>query len=189
MMKFLKYLVPVLVISMLFISCKDDDDKDDEFPPLDRGNIEADAFQMYLTDINTHERDTVGFGYKSTNGNTNVDTIYWKTTVNALRKYDVEIRFFKNGTDVTAQIRNIDTKYINCYREFNTNDLRLEERDLDANSDILGLQTRWASDINFSTDGKGVIKITLNYQAQEKTNLCDSGIRIFEATVPYVIIR
>lgn len=173
---------------MLFISCKDDDDKDDEFPPLDRGSIEADAFQMYLTDISNQQKDTFGFGYKSMSG-ANIDTIYWNTVLNGLKRYEVEINYFKDGVNITQQIVNQGVKYINCYREFDSRDLKLDERNLDANSNILGLESEWSVDNNSSTDGKGVIKITLNYQAQEKTNLCDSGIRIFEATVPYVIIR
>jgi hypothetical protein len=185
-LRLLSLLTVCFVLS--FLSCKDDDSDDSEFPETDRGDVVVDSYLFILEDIKTNQKDTFGYGNMSTTGAT-YDTIFWRTNLNQIRNYEAEIRYFDNGVDVTQKIKNQGTSYINCYREFETKDIELRNRGRDSNSDILGIETEWFVKNNSPTNGLGVIKISLNYQSLDKTNLCDSGVRIFEATPPYKVLK
>jgi hypothetical protein len=105
-------------------------------------------------------------------------------------RYSATVNFYQDQQEVTSIIRQNYDDYIVCYRSYNTNELELNFLERDTDGYLLGLESRWASYIrpNSDTTGEGHIKITLNYQPLRKNDLCDPGIRIFEAQMPYKIL-
>lgn len=187
MKNFNKTILATLLIAFLAISCEEEQDDELEFPPVDRGNVSADAYLLLLEDIKTARVDTFGYGALSQTSAVS-DTIVLDTAVNSTRRYEYSILYFNNGQNVTASIKQQATSYVNCFREFDTRDIRIIEESEDNNGDKLGLDGIWAIDFNANTPGTGRLKITLNYNSLRKQgDACDPGVRIFEASVPYKI--
>ena len=63
----------------------------------------------------------------------------------------------------------------------NTNNFRIGDSNLDANSSKLGTETTW----QVLNNGAWNVKVTLNYIHLNKQGLCDAGVRIFESTINY----
>ncbi len=175
----------MLMLAFLAISCEEDEEDEPDFPPVDRGNVSANAYLLLLEDIKTSEVDTFGYG-SLTQGSGNFDTIFLDTAVNSTRRYEYSLLYFDNGQNVTTSLKQQAERYVNCFRDFDTRDIRIIEESEDSNGDKLGLDGIWAVDFNANTPGTGNFKITLNYNSLAKQgNACDPGVRIFEAIVPY----
>ncbi len=191
------FFLTVIALGVLNQSaCIDDDGASaPEFPPIDRGNIEANrviisfspmgdtstvlAYEYYDADgFNTGNAPTVnqqvGLKFSSSGG---------------IRTYDAKVQFFIDSREVTSDIENLDTKYIVCYLDMNSNNLRLHNRNFDSNNKFLGTETTWQvlddRGGSGSANGSGKLRITLNYLPTAKEETCNQGIRIFEGILNY----
>ncbi|MEQ8910116.1 MAG: hypothetical protein RIC95_13045 [Vicingaceae bacterium] len=171
---------------LFFVACEKEDNEDarDDFPPIDYGNIQADAFQVLLTDEYSSITDTFGFGYLAENPN-GIDTMRWNTLPNVNRYYKMEVQYYYQGVDVSPQIRAQGTSYYNCIRQLDFNKLKIIDIEQDANNDNLGLKTDWevaiGNDINPSDE---TAKLSINYIKIDKQGFCDQGVNIFEGLMP-----
>lgn len=198
----LLHLLPTvfLISIILLISCSknaDGGDPSPEFPPLDRGTIEANRALLTFT-----ERDdttqTQTFEYYDPDGiggnmATILDTIKLKRPMPGIsrRWYVSNIQIFQDNELKNQSIASLDRNYMICYRGQNPRNLELGAMTLDQDGFTLGLGSTWftedESGISNPSDGTGSIKVSMNYQKQAKTGLCDPGVLIFEAVFPYIV--
>lgn len=191
---FLKGISFSIVISLLFFySCKDDDiaDNPKDFPPVDKGDIQANRYLLTFFEKNdTSARQTVEFyDPDGIGGNDPIirEQLVLKKPSSSFLFYSSEIRFFNDMVEVTDQIINKQTKYISCYRSYNTANLRGGDFNKDVDGKQLGTTAEWSTLDMLGNDGSGVIRVTLNYIPLTKEGLCDAGVRILEGSVPYQI--
>ena len=163
-----------------------------EGPPIDRGHTEANRVKIIFSSVGSIEQysDTAEiYDIDGIGGNDPfiVDTLKlkWKDSTGAAINYQADIEFYSGTNNVTSAIQTNEEDYIICYRDFESQELILQSRDNDADGKILGLSSDWLTVVNNTTSGKGRIRISLNYQAATKNDLCDEGIRIFENNIPY----
>jgi hypothetical protein len=186
--------LPILFVLCLFTSCITDDDGaiPPPAPPVQRGNTEVNRFEITFTPRSGGGTSQI-FEYYDVdglNGNAPVVNENWTldySEFGGVKSYSASIKFFLDMTDVTDQIENSGNNYIVCYREMNTNNLRLNNSNSDSNGLNLGTETTWQvlNDQTSGSNGKGIVKITLNYIHLGKEGLCDAGVRIFEGTINY----
>lgn len=176
--KFINYFVLAGIVLMSFSCEKEKDEPENENPPTDRGDVEVDSYWFIFEDVSSQIKDTFKYGKFGTN-TMRYDTIRLNRQ-SSNNAYSASIQFFDGQQNVTNHIETNGFNYIVCYRGNNTDHIRLEDRNRDSNNNILGLKSNWGVE----SVGTGDIRITLNYQ-RNKENLCDGGVRIFEATVPY----
>ena len=189
------YSIFVLLIALLIASCSDDDgNPPDPFPDINRGDIEANRLKITFTlDTDTTNVQTIEFS--DPDGLEGADPIIVDTikllgpiVQTAKRNYSSTIEFFDGSDDVTGSIRAKEDEYVICYRDMNTNNLELKRTDVDSDGKRLGFELEWSTvEILTPPPTDGHIKITLNFQPSGKDGLCDPGIRIMEARVPYQI--
>lgn len=182
---------------MIFLmqGCNADDEgaTPPDFPPIDRGTVEANRFLMTFTLLaDTSQSQTVEFYDPDGLGGSDPleqDTIFLREpTSGQFRDYSSTIEFYENSVNVTSQIIAQGTNYAICYRGLDDRILRVGITDEDSEGKQLGLEARWSTVNSASTSKSGTLKITLNYQAARKENLCDPGVRILEAYLPYELI-
>lgn len=182
------------LLSLALVACGNDDDVDDPvFPPVNRGDVEANRLKITFTLNSDSTQSTFEFFDPDGVGGANpviVDTIkLLKPTSGNRRQYNSSINFFNGTTPVTQEIIDKDNRYIVCYRNLNKDNLRFGNPDLDRDGINLGINGIWST---ISTLGNpinsGTIRITLNFQPLTKDGTCDPGIRILEANMPYIII-
>lgn len=171
---------------MSFSCEKDKDEPETQFPPTDRGDVQIDSYLFMLTDVSTQELDTFRYGDFDTE-TALYDTIRWETFASSQKAYSAKIEFFFEGESVNSDIIANEQDYIVCYRGYSTYDLRITGLGKDSDNRTLGLESDWQAVNNNNSRGAGEIYITVNYQPQEKDGLCDPGVLIFEANVPYQI--
>jgi hypothetical protein len=186
--------LPILFVICLFTACISDDDgaKAPPAPSVQRGNTEVNRFEITFTPRSGGGPSQI-FEYYDVdglNGNAPVVNESWTLDYSGsggIKPYSASIKFFLDTTDVTDQIENSGSNYIVCYREMNTNNLRLNDSNFDSNGLKLGTETTWQvlNDQASGSSGNGIVKITLNYIDLGKEGLCDAGVRIFEATINY----
>lgn len=178
----------------LFSACINDDEGTEtpEPSPIERGDVEVNRFEITFTPKSgggaskTFEfNDPDGLG-----GNPPVTNDIWKLDYSrsgGIKTYDAEIKFFNGNVEVTDQIESKPSNYIVCYRGMNTQDLRLNDSNLDDNGLRLGTITTWQVLHVFGSAGqnKGNLKISLNYIHLRKEGICDAGVRIFESSLNY----
>lgn len=186
--------LPILFVLSLFTACITDDDgaKPPLAPPTQRGNTEVNRFEITFTSRSGGGGSQIFEFYDTdgVNGNAPAVNEVWSLQYagfGGVRSYKASIKFFLDGTDVTDIIENSSTKYIVCYREMNTNNLRLNDSNFDSNGLKLGTETTWQvlNDQASSGSGNGIVKISLNYIHLGKEGICDAGVRIFEGTINY----
>lgn len=184
--KILSYFALISIVLMSFSCEKDKDEPEDENPPTDRGDVEIDSYLFIITDLSSQEVDTFKYGDFDTETD-KYDTLRWKAVQSSERTYSAKIEFYNNGEEVNSKIIANEQDYIVCYWEFYTNDLEPFDISEDSDGRRLGLETKWRVIDNNESIGSGDFRITVNYQSLVKDNLCDPGVRIFEAKVPYII--
>lgn len=183
--KFMRYFALAGIVLMSFSCEKEKDEPENENPPTDRGNIEVDGYWFIFEDVSSQVKDTFKYGKFGTD-TLKYDTIRLDRFVNSSieKQYAAEIQFFDSQQNVTEQIKDKGFNYIVCYRGADTDYIRLENRNRDANGYILGLESEWYTKGGANQNVMGSVRVTLNYQTN-KENLCDGGVRIFDVTVPY----
>lgn len=173
---------------LMSFSCEKEEEKKiggDNDQPLDSGDIKVDGYWFIIENPSNPGQPIDTFKYGSFDTETaNYDTIRLEREINSDKDFNAFIRFYDGSNDVTQQIRNNGYDYIVCYRDMDTDELRLNDRDLDVNDKILGLESEWSTVGGINQNVVGTVRITLNYQVN-KESLCDAGVRIFNATVPY----
>lgn len=193
-MKKIRKIIPVLCILLSFNACIVDDDvvEPQDTPELQRGDVEANRFEIKFTPKSgggpskTFEfYDTDGSG-----GNTPVTNETWELSFSSsggIQSYDASIKFYLDSKEVTEQIDNRASNYIVCYRDMNTDNFRVNDSNLDSDGLRLGTQTTWQviDDANNSGSESGSVRVTLNYIHLRKEGICDAGVRIFETTINY----
>jgi hypothetical protein len=184
--KILSYFTIISIVLMSFSCEKEKDEPENEFPPTDRGEVEIDSYLFMVTDLSTQAVDTFKYGNFDTETAT-YDTLRWETISSSQKSYAAKIEFYNNGQEVNSKIITNEQDYIVCYREYFNDDLRLEDRNLDSDDRILGIESDWKAVNNSNSRGSGEMRITVNYQPLVKDGLCEPGVMIFEASVPYVI--
>lgn len=191
----MKRILGILITILLFqTACRDDDGtQPPEFPPLNRGTIEANRIQVTFSPRNDPNNQTT-FEYYDMDGPGGNDPIMNETImlnrpiVGEFFTYSCSVRIFQDNVDVTDNLRNLETSYAICYRDVDSRNLRLTDRDLDSEGKPIGLLaefvTRDEGASSNPSNGSGTLRITLNFQ-QEKDGTCDAGIRILEAPMNY----
>lgn len=178
-----KIFLSFLFISILSISaCKKDDDIDRPATEVNKGSIFPNKVVFNLTKKNDSTY-TRSFVYDS-----NVkDTIVFPIELNSsLATYNCTLEFYENGTNRTEEIRNLGTSYMICFKDYNTNNLSVDIKEFDSKGIALALTTEWKAKLK-KVDGS--IRITLNYNQQEKIGTCDTGSRLIEIWFPYKTIE
>ena len=186
--------LPILFVLCLFTACITDDDgaKPPPAPAVQRGNTEVNRFEITFIPRSGGGPSQI-FEYYDVDGlNGNAPSVNENWTLDysqsgGVKSYSASIKFFLDKTDVTDQIENSGNNYIVCYRDMNTNNLRLNDSNFDSNGLKLGTETTWqvVNDQASGSNGNGIVKITLNYIHLGKEGLCDAGVRIFEGTINY----
>lgn len=190
--------VGLLIFSMLFIiSCGSDDEGStpDPFPDLNRGDIKVNRFIFTLTlNEDTTQIAQAEFvdpdGIEGSSPPSRIDTLKLRGPVSqgTFRRYSSEIEFFDGNVSVNAAIKNKDDEYVVCYRDMNDENLRFGDRDKDRDGRPLGIKAEWSTaKAAPNTPENGIIRITLNFQPAGKEGLCDPGVRILEAKIPYLV--
>ncbi|MBD99324.1 MAG: hypothetical protein CMO34_05730 [Verrucomicrobia bacterium] len=190
----------LLISVMLIISCTrnaEGGDPNPDFPPVDRGTIEANRALLTFTerDNTTQSRTFEYYDPDGIGGNsaTIIDTLKLKRPTPGIsrRWYLSEIQLFQDNELKNQNIAVLEKNYMICYRGQNPRNLELESMTLDQGGFTLGLGSTWftedESGISNPSDGTGSIRVTMNFQKQAKNGLCDPGVRIFEAVFPYVV--
>ena len=183
-MSILKTIAKLFLASFILMSfsCEKEEEKK---IGLDSGDIRVDGYWFIIENPSNPGQpvDTFKYGNFDTETAT-YDTIRLEREINSDKDFNAFIRFYDGSNDVTQQIRNRGYDYIVCYRDMDTDELRLNDRDLDVNDKRLGLESEWSTVGGIDQNVVGTVRITLNYQVN-KEGLCDAGVRIFNATVPY----
>ena len=194
MIKLPRTLSLLFVLSILiFSACGDDDlvEDPDDFPPIDRGDIQANRYFLTFVEFNdTSKKQTVEF-YDPDGIGGSAPTVQEKLELKepsaSFFRYSSSIRIFNDSVDVTNEIIAQQTEYIVCHRGYDNNNLRGGEWNNDLNGIQLGTKGEWSTLDQLGNDGSGQIRVTLNYQPTGKEGLCDPGIRILDGSVPYQI--
>ncbi|MCB0801803.1 MAG: hypothetical protein KDB74_01790 [Flavobacteriales bacterium] len=183
-----KSLLFVFFIAIISISsCKKDDDADRPVTEVDKGSIFPDKVVFNLTKKNDSTY-TRSFAYNLPSSSSNVrDTIVFPIDTNSsLATYNCTLEFFENNVNKTDAIRSLGTRYMICFKDFSTNDLSVAVKEFDSKGIALSLTTEWKAKLK---NVNGNIRITLNYNQQEKIGTCDTGSRIVEIWFPYKTIE
>ncbi len=192
-MKNFKILYSIVCITALLFACKDDDvgDEPPPFPPLDKGEIEVNRYLLTIAPKNNpNQKQTVEFYDPDGVGGTPPIIQETLLLINPTGNftYTFELAMFKDSLEVTKDIIARGTSYIICYRDFNPNKIKIGSFDEDAEGVVLGTEAKLSTaDEGLPDDGRGDLRITLNYQPSGKEGLCDPGVRIFEGSIPYQI--
>ena len=193
-MKITSKIVATVLFIGLFSACITDDDG--SVPPepqgIQRGDVEVNRFIISFTP-KSGGGAVKSFEFYDPDGNAGNAPLINETwtldysTSGGNKPYDATIKFYSDSVEVTNQIEAKNTKYIVCYKGMNTNNLRLNDSDLDDDGIKLGITTSWQvlDDQGNSSNGLGNVKVTLNYIHLRKDGLCDAGVRIFESTINY----
>lgn len=178
---------------LIFSACGDDElvDEPKDFPPIDRGDIQANRYFLTFTESNdTSKSETVEFYDPDGIGGADPiiqEQLNLKRPSGSFFRYTSSIRIFNDSVDVTDEIITQQTEYIICYRGYDVANLRGGEWNDDLNGIQLGTKGVWSTTDILGNDGSGEIRVTLNYQPTIKNGLCDPGIRILDGSVPYQI--
>ena len=196
-MKKYKALSIILFLLLPFVACIDDDEGSDvpDFPEPNLGTVQANRVKLTIYPTGTTNQevtyefyDADGVGGAEPTVNEEITLKYPSGGASDLA-YESSIQFFNDNTEVTEQIENLGTQYVICYRNTDTRNLRLSERNNDSNNKPLGLTAEWFTRDDRGLvnpgDGTGEIFITLNFQESGKDGSCDAGFRIFEGTMNY----
>ncbi|MEQ8624589.1 MAG: hypothetical protein RJQ00_07040 [Vicingaceae bacterium] len=194
MTKLSKVLSLFLTLSVLiFSACGDDDlvDEPDDFPPIDRGDIQANRYFLTFTQkSDTSKSQTVEFYDPDGIGGAAPITrelLELKKPSGSFFYYSSSIKIFNDSVDVTDQVIAQQTEYIICYRGYDVNNLTGGDWNEDFNGIQLGTEGEWSTSDKLGNNGSGEIRVTLNYQPTGKDGLCDPGIRILDGSIPYQI--
>ena len=191
-MKLLK-IIPVILLFIFVSACGEDDFvKPQDSPGLQRGDIEAN--RMIITfqprsgggaaqSFEFYDKDGLGGNDPEINESW---TLRYPSS-GSTRNYSAVTRFYLDDVDVTERIEAKGENYIVCYRQGNTLNLRVQDTNLDKNGLKLGTTSNWQTldDTGNGGNGSGTLKVTLNYLHLRKEGICDAGVRIFEASIPY----
>ena len=121
-----KLLVSCFFIALIsFTSCnKDDDETDRPQTEVDKGSIFPNKVVFTLTKKNDSTYTRSFTYYTPVNGAHVVDTIFFPMELNAsLATYDCTLEYYNDDLNRTAEIRDLGTKYMICFRAFNFFDL------------------------------------------------------------------
>lgn len=180
----------LLLISLGSIgsSCSDDEDDAFDFPPIDRGGVEVNRMLIHVEEARNRGVWTT-YEFYAPNGVITVrDTIPFRKGVSGgFVRYDSKIDFMFDNDTVTSLIDARDEKYIICYRNLVNSNLQVGDISVDKNGFIYGREAGWKTVDQRGASDRGTIRITLNYLPGRKENKCDTGIRLIEAEIPYVI--
>jgi len=186
-------ILTILLIGFTIISCeKEDEEEETVFPATDLGPVEVNRvrliFSTEFNNIKTVEDTAEIYDPDGMGGNAPIilDSLIIRrvNSANAAQFYVGDIQLLNGESDVTSTVRSNDEDFIVCYRSFNTDELNLRLRDKDSDGITLGLGTEWNTKVA-NTSGRGIIRVTVNYQPLRKNGLCDAGIRKFDYNIPY----
>lgn len=187
----------LLLFSLLFFACGSDDEGSvaNPFPDINKGDIEANRFLLTFTlEQDSSQKETVEFfdpdGIDGNQPPSIADTVRLQgpVTQGAFRRYLSEIEFFDDNTSVNQAIINKDDEYIICYRAWNADNLRSGDRNEDRDGLPFGITAVWSTAKQTPNPPEGgVIRVTLNFQPAGKEGLCDPGVRILDAEIPYLV--
>ncbi|MFT6166858.1 MAG: hypothetical protein ACJASF_001551 [Vicingaceae bacterium] len=178
----------------LFSACINDDEGTvtPDPVPIDRGNVEVNRMKITLSaktgnastqTIEFYDPDGLGGNAPIKN---EMLTLEYPIS-SSFKPYSGSIKFFKDSMDVTSLIKDAASRYVVCYREMDTDNLRISERNNDSDGVTFGIEALWSviDERARGNTGNGQVKITLNYNQLQKIGLCDTGVRIFEGTINY----
>ena len=188
----------IFLLSIGMAACEEEkDDGPDDFPPLDTGPTQVDEMVVIFTqstsNANVYVDSAVIRDLDGPGGNPPqiIDSLQllWFDSFNNYVSYNARIKFFNNGRRVDSIITNNAQDFIICFRDFQTQELLRVRSNQDIDGFDLGTTSDWVTDGGPSnTSGVNEIRITLNYQPLRKNGLCDAGVLIFDADLPYRLI-